>query len=166
MVRLFCAIFTVRIQMPKGTARNAARQHSRQKSPLLLCARIRNSMNPLLLDSGSRTQTYDHIIYEHMCRLKGVAEACMEGEMDFEARYYALCGRLVDFYGQYPLYFVSTMGNISIDEKDLEENTILKQIYEVGEEINEIMVLLFRKGIEENCLREDIRCSTAVCQRY
>lgn len=110
----------------------------------------------------SKEEIYHHIIYGHMCRLKEVAESCLEGDMCFEKRYYGLCDRLVSFYETYPLYFVSIMGNISIDEEDLKENPILRQIYDVGEEINDAMISLFQKGIEENVLRGDISIMPAV----
>ena len=110
----------------------------------------------------SKEEIYHHIVYEHMCRLKEVAKLCLEGEGSFETCYYKLCDRLTVFYEQYPLYFVSTMGNISIDEKDMEESTILRQIYDVGEEINTAMISFYHKGIEENYLRSDINIIPAV----
>lgn len=110
----------------------------------------------------SKEEIYHHIIFEHMCQLKELAQACAEGKGSFEMRYYSLCDGLTGFYEQYPLYFVSMMGRISVDEKDLQENTILKQIYDVGEEINAAMLTFFHQGIEGNDLRGDISIMPAV----
>lgn len=103
----------------------------------------------------SKEEIYYYIIYEHMCSLKELAgEALMDTE--FVSCYQRLCDGLVTFYEQYPLYFASIMGKISTTEKDLAEQDILRQIYDVGEEINDRILSLFQKGIKEKVLREDL----------
>lgn len=110
----------------------------------------------------SKEEIYHYIIFEHMCRLKEMILVRLKKNRGFEVCYYEICKGLVNFYEQYPLYFVSIMGNISVDDKDLQESEILRQIYDVGEEINDIMVELFEKGMEERYLRKDVDILPAV----
>lgn len=110
----------------------------------------------------SKEEIYNHIIYEHMCDLRDITELCIKDATNFEECYYTICNKLFLLYEQYPLYFTSIMGNISIDEKDLAENEILQQIYDVGEEISDSMTLLFERGINENYLSPDINILPAV----
>lgn len=109
----------------------------------------------------SKEEIYNHIIYGHMCRLKELMEKVLEGS-NFEDSYYQLCDGLVCFYERYPLYFASIMGKISTTEKDLAEQDILRQIYDMGEEINDRISSLFQKGIKEKVLREDLCILPAV----
>jgi len=109
----------------------------------------------------SKEEIYNFIVYGHMCRLRELAEEVLHSGT-FEACYRHLCRGLVEFYEKYPLYFASIMGKISIAQKDLEEQEVLRHIYEVGEEINDRMLALFRKGMEEKYLRSNIRILPAV----
>lgn len=104
----------------------------------------------------SKEEIYNHIIYDHMCDLRDITNLCIKDATNFEDCYYAICNKLFLLNKQYPLYFASIMGNISIDEKDLAENEILQQIYNVGEEIANSMTLLFKRGIDEKYLSSDI----------
>ncbi|MDD3570510.1 MAG: TetR/AcrR family transcriptional regulator [Lachnospiraceae bacterium] len=104
----------------------------------------------------SKEEIYNHIIYDHMCELRDVTNQCIKEATNFEECYYTICNKLFLLYEQYPLYFSSIMGNISIDEKALAENEILQQIYDIGEEIANSMTLLFERGISENYLSSDI----------
>lgn len=110
----------------------------------------------------SKEEIYHYIIYEHMCRLKDMTLDCVEKNGTFEECYHEICSGLVNYYEQYPLYFVSIMGNISVDEQDLQESEILRQIYNVGEEINDIMAGLFEKGMKENYLCKGVDILPAV----
>ncbi|MGE4214035.1 MAG: TetR/AcrR family transcriptional regulator [Anaerotignaceae bacterium] len=110
----------------------------------------------------SKEEIYNHLIYTHMCELREVTELCIKESANFEQCYYNICNKLLLLYEQYPLYFASIMGNISIDEKDLADNEILQQIYDVGEAIANSMTLLFERGISENYLCPDINILPSV----
>lgn len=110
----------------------------------------------------SKEEIYNHIIFVHMCELRDITELSIKEATNFEECYYTICNKLLLLYEQYPLYFASIMGNISIDEKALAENVILQKIYDVGEEISNSMTLLFKKGISENYLSPDINILPAV----
>lgn len=104
----------------------------------------------------SKEEIYNHIILLHMMQLEEAAQLCAEKTEKFETCFYDFCNQLVYFYEQYPMYFDGMMGNISIDPSEMSKNMVLQQIYDVGEKINDHMLLLFNRGKKEKYLREDI----------
>lgn len=110
----------------------------------------------------SKDEIYNFIICNYMYQLRDVVNTCIQEYKNFEDCYFQICTMLVEIYERHPLYFESMMGNISIDEKEMEENEILKKIYDIGEAINESMLLIFEKGLHENYLRSDLFVLPAV----
>lgn len=53
--------------------------------------------------------------------------------------YLKVCHIMVDFKRLYPLNFEMIIQNISVADKDLEENQVLRKIYETGEMINSLI---------------------------
>lgn len=104
----------------------------------------------------SKEEIYQHIIYKHMCHLRDAAYQRIQRAERFEQCYYGICGELVTISEQYPLYFESMMDTICIEEKELEQCEILRDIYEAGEAINDNMSILFQRGVQEGFLRPDI----------
>lgn len=104
----------------------------------------------------SKDEIYNFIIYDYMSKLQDSVHSCVEKYRDFKQCYFQICTMLVEIYEQHPLYFESVMGNISIDEKEMEQNEILKRIYDIGEIINDNMLLIFEKGLQENYLRSNL----------
>lgn len=104
----------------------------------------------------SKEEIYNHIILAHMNQLEEAIRLCAARSETFEVCYYELCHQLVYFYEQYPMYFQGMMGKISFDEKEMEEHEVLRQIYDVGEKINDDIMQLFEKGRKKGYLREDL----------
>lgn len=105
---------------------------------------------------NSKEEIYNHIILAHMSQLEEAIRISAVRSENFEVCYYDFCRQMVHFYEQYPLYFQGMMGKISFDERDMEENEVLRQIYDVGEKINDDVMQLFEKGRKEGYLKEDI----------
>jgi AcrR family transcriptional regulator len=67
--------------------------------------------------------------------------------------YMAICQVLVEFKKKYPLSFQIIVEEICIDEKRLQEDIVLAQIYETGENINQYIYTVLSDGmadIDEN----------------
>lgn len=104
----------------------------------------------------SKDEIYNHIIYGHMCRLKDALAECVREAPDLEHRFFLICEKLSRFYEQYPLYFSSILGNIPVDDQALAGSEILRLLYDVGEDINDCILELFRQGIREGSLPSSI----------
>lgn len=110
----------------------------------------------------SKDEIYNFIICNYMYQLRDVVDTCIKEYKNFEDCYFRVCKMLVEIYEQHPLYFESMMGNISVNEKELEENEILHKIYDVGETITENMLMLFEKGLREDYVKPNLLVLPAV----
>lgn len=110
----------------------------------------------------SKDEIYNFIICNYMYQLRDVVDTCINEYKNFEDCYFRVCKMLVEIYEQHPLYFESMMGNISVNEKELEENEILQKIYDVGETITENMLMLFEKGLREDYVKPNLLVLPAV----
>ena len=110
----------------------------------------------------SKDEIYNYIIHSYMCSLRDTLRDCIRENPDFESRYFAVCNRLCSLYAGKPMYFTSILGYISVDEQALVESEILRRIYDVGEEINDILAACFEQGIREKYLRQDLSILPAV----
>lgn len=110
----------------------------------------------------SKEEIFNFIICSYMYQLRDVVDTCIREYQTFEDCYFRVCRMLVEIYERHPLYFESMMGNISVDKKELEENEILQQIYDVGETIMENMLMLFEKGFQEDYLKPKLLVLPAV----
>lgn len=104
----------------------------------------------------SKDEIYNSIACEYMNLLKEGLENCTIDLDDFEICYYKICDTIFRFQEQFPLYFETLMGEINVDPKQLEQDSILKEIYNTGEEINDIITKLLQFGIDHQFIRKDI----------
>lgn len=106
----------------------------------------------------SKEEIYNYIIYEHMLLLKeSLHKSIGLSQNNFRGCYYGICHTLIELQEQYPLYFESILGEISIKPKDFEEQPILLDIYHIGEEINKMIAELLQMGIDNKYIRPDIK---------
>lgn len=110
----------------------------------------------------SKEEIYYHIVRESMEMLKNRFQSVADTHRDFEAIFYGLCGELTAFQREYPLYFDSILGEISVDEVDFERCPVLREIYDIGEEINAVISAMLRRGMETGYLRADLKPIPAI----
>ena len=104
----------------------------------------------------SKDEIYNSIACEYMNLLKEGLENCTIYLDDFEACYYKICNTILEFQEQFPLYFETLIGEINVDPIQLEKDSVLKEIYNTGEEINDIITKLLQFGIDHQFIRKDI----------
>lgn len=114
------------------------------------------SKSTLYVYFKSKDEILNTIIYEQMNLLKELLTKCINDYKDFESCYFAICNELVKFQEMYPVYYEKMLGEIKIIPKDIEEKSVLYDIYIIGEEINEIVEVLLQKGIDSSFIRNDI----------
>lgn len=76
--------------------------------------------------------------------------------MNLHDRYMTMCYILVDFKDKYPLSFQLIVKEICVDDTSLSEDSILREIYEMGEKINSLIYNYLKEDIEVDVkLKED-----------
>ncbi|MCL2855601.1 MAG: TetR/AcrR family transcriptional regulator [Defluviitaleaceae bacterium] len=102
----------------------------------------------------NKEEIFDCIVLEYYTLLRdGLSNAVKDAE-NFSAGFYAVCRTIAGFYTQHPMYFDSVLGEIKIVTND--KDAVLFQIYQVGEEINEIMGNFFGEWMAKGQVRSDI----------
>lgn len=86
----------------------------------------------------SKDEIYNHIILEHFVLLKEAISEALNNTPGFPDSYFAICDTFVKFYEAYPLFFEEIFGEIKLPDDESEPETVLVQIYKVGDEINVI----------------------------
>ncbi len=78
------------------------------------------------------------------------------GKQDFRSAFMKVCYFLVEFKEKYPASFELLIGEIDVEEESLEKDSCLREIYEVGERLNNLLYQLFQEkfpGKEEAAIR-------------
>lgn len=126
------------------------------------------SMDMIAKESGySKATLYvyfkskDEIIsYLTLKSMKYLKEFILEGlrsASEMKDRYLGICNGLYKYATTYPLYFKMVQSPINIDFNNsrFEENE--REIFYIGEEINEIIGRFIIEGIKSNIFKEDLK---------
>lgn len=113
-----------------------------------IAARAEYSKSTVYVYFSGKDDIYYSIVHGYMAMLRrGIAD-CLEKSNRFEERYFAICDLMTGFADKEPMYFDSMLGNISVEEADLEKLPVLRMIYETGEEINALVARLFQDAVD------------------
>lgn len=96
------------------------------------------------------------LVLESMKKLLSYITKAIKSNTDTKTRYEAICRALVQYHQDYPFYFELALSKINIDfnnEKWLPEE---KETFQVGEEINALLISFLKEGIKSQELREDL----------
>lgn len=80
------------------------------------------------------------------------------GKQDFPDTFQKVCQFLVTFRETYPTSFELIIGEIDIEEESLKKDPCLREIYEVGEQLNDLLYQLFQDKFphkEETAIRQE-----------
>jgi AcrR family transcriptional regulator len=102
----------------------------------------------------NKDEIFNYIILEYFGILKAAISDALRSEPEFPDGYFAVCKALSESYMSCPLFFESLMSEIKIPN-DISE-TLLQEIYNVGEEINEIIESYLKKCVSTNQVNLDI----------
>ncbi len=105
---------------------------------------------------ASKEEIYDHIVCQSMVLLKLGIERSISGTEGFVDRFFSCCRATASFYEECPLFFESLTGEIPVSEEAFRKEPVLREIYRVGEEMNEVLERLLNSGREEGVLRKEI----------
>lgn len=106
------------------------------------------------------------IICRYMHRMKEEIESCMARETEFDRCYEAICNCMVSLYEESPALFEAVMGEVSYSKENSKEkgleNDVLYEIYLVGEELNEIIIRILKRGMESGSVESGLNLHVAV----
>ncbi len=102
----------------------------------------------------SKDEIYYNIVFKGMCYLENSITESFDKEKAFKENFLKLCNCFVEFKKKYPLYFKSVLSEIEVEKKHMEDMNILQDIYNKGEEINNIIAEFIKIGNE----RKEIEC--------
>lgn len=104
----------------------------------------------------SKEDIYYHIVYRGMELFYEKLKNAINVKTDCKTNFFAVCHVLTNIQEESTLYFESILNTILVDDVNMKEFIILKSIYEVGEEINELLIKVFEDGMRKREIREDI----------
>lgn len=97
----------------------------------------------------SKEEIFNCIALEAMRTLRDrIANEVHNEVIDFKSKYFGVCHAFVNFKEEYPLYFEIIVQNIEVSEEAMEKQPILQELYEVGEEINQLIGACFAEVIQ------------------
>ncbi len=102
------------------------------------------------------------IICRYMHRMKEEMESCLEKETEFNRCYEAVCNCMVSLYKESPVLFEAVMGEVSYSKGKGMEKDVLYEIYLVGEELNEMIIRILKKGMESGIVESGLNLHVTV----
>lgn len=120
-----------------------------------ICKKADCSKSTIYVYFKSKHEIYTAIVLEHMKLLHDGISQCLLC-LGFRQKFKAICEMLVKFNRDYPIYFESVLGNISVDAKMLQSDSLLLDIYNIGENINSLLETAIKEGVAQKEIREDI----------
>lgn len=97
------------------------------------------------------------LVLRSMELLRRAIRRALEDETGVQRRYLGVCRSLERFQEQYPYYFETVLGRISLDFAGGDMPPVEREIYDVGEEINGDIAGLLAEGIKGGEFRPDLQ---------
>lgn len=102
------------------------------------------------------------LVMESMKKLYSYITADLDRKTQTRERYQQICQGLLQYQKEFPLYFEMVLDKIDIRYSDQECLPEEKETYQIGEKINEEIVLLFQSGMDAGELRADLEIMPAI----
>lgn len=103
----------------------------------------------------SKEDIYHYIVLNAMKLLRDAIGGALGAEGNAIELYTGVCGAVAEFSNQYPFYFESLMKTIAVDPDTRQQNPLLEEIYNLGEEINHKIGGLLQAGVEQGYFRQE-----------
>ncbi|MDD3412956.1 MAG: TetR/AcrR family transcriptional regulator [Lachnospiraceae bacterium] len=131
------------------------------------------SMNEIAVKAGyskatlyvyfhNKEEIVGYLVLNSMIKLKEYLTSALESEKDFKNKYLDLCQAMVLYQEEYPFYFSMALDQINIDfeHSDCEESE--RETFQVGEEINTLLSLFARSGIEQGAFKSQLNIKSVL----
>ncbi|MDF2699914.1 MAG: transcriptional regulator TetR family [Haloplasmataceae bacterium] len=108
----------------------------------------RMSKSTLYVYFKSKEDIKNYIALEAMRYLyEQLKKELSDKKKDFHDKFISICNIFVTFKEKYPLNFQLMVEEISVADDDLQEDKILREIYEIGEELNHHIFLYLKEKL-------------------
>ncbi|KNZ41266.1 TetR/AcrR family transcriptional regulator [Acetobacterium bakii] len=102
------------------------------------------------------------IILNSMKMLYDRIQIAIHNDNDLYGKYYGICNELTVYCDDYPLYFETVLQEINVDFEDQNTPPVFKDIFDIGEQINEELGAFFQDGMDRGIFRPDLQIPQVV----
>lgn len=96
------------------------------------------------------------LVLESMQKLYEYISQALENSCDIRKQYQEICHALVQYQEEYPFYFEMVLKAINIDFEATDFLPEEKETFQIGEQINTLLVQFLQNGISSGQIRQDI----------
>lgn len=109
----------------------------------------------------SKEEIVSILVLDSMKRLCTFLSSAIQQQKSTKEAYDLICQELVRYQKEYPFYFKMTLkeNNMQMDDQNILPKE--KEIFQVGEEINEMIKSVLLSGMERGDLRTDLEAASA-----
>lgn len=101
-----------------------------------------------------KEQLVNYLTLRSMLKLKHVLEDGVRGKISYEEKFMAICHAVWNYARKYPLYFELDLETIKLDANVGYFEESERDIYIVGEQINEWMVDCYEEGVAQGIFQK------------
>lgn len=102
------------------------------------------------------------IICRYMLHMRQELSDCIASSGDFYDCYDRICDRMICLHQENADLFEGMLGKISYSAMPRDNEDILYDVYQAGEDLNNIIIELLKKGIADGIIREDLNLCVTV----
>jgi AcrR family transcriptional regulator len=110
------------------------------------------SKSTLYVYFHSKDEVYHTLLAEGMLLLRDSLRDIAAQKLDFDTSFDAVCSILMALQEKNPLYFRGLLEPIAVDPDSLGKEPALQTLYDAGEEINEILTDMLKRGMAEGAV--------------
>ncbi|AKG33608.1 TetR/AcrR family transcriptional regulator [Paenibacillus durus] len=120
------------------------------------------SKRTVYIQFPSKEEIHGRIVLKGFMQLKEHILHDVDDKADFFSKYQALCDSLITFYESSPYLYAGIVDfqTQPLDSRDLPQ--VKRDIFNVGEEINDVLGGMIRQGIAEGAVNPDTRIKEAI----
>lgn len=111
---------------------------------------------------SGKDEIFFTLVLGEMEVIKSDIDKIVASEGNYEAKYYAVCNRLVDYQRDKPLYFEAMTGHINMNFAASDTPEVYRRIFETGNSINESLGKLLDEGIAAGAVDPGLNREVAI----
>lgn len=103
-----------------------------------------------------KDEVYFALVLEFIQKIVGEVDKTIDERYPFTETYMKICEELFRLATRYPLYFEGFIGNINVNIQADETPQIYKDIYRLGEELNERLLRILQQGKDDGIVNDKL----------
>ncbi len=102
------------------------------------------------------------LLGQYMRKMKKILEENMQKEQEFRNCYDQICRDMIKLYEEEPQLFKAMLGEIAFHDHKQQEQDMLYDVFQAGEDLNAVIISLLERGRKEGLVRADLNLYVAV----